>query len=353
MKICFLGDASMNHVARWVNYFVDREHECLVISLEKGQSFKCAFNHVPMPALPRFIRYPLATFFISSLVRSFGPDLVNALFIPNYGLIAALMGTRPLAVTTMGSDVLVSPRRSPFHLWRTKYVLSKCDLVTSDAWMMTERIVSFGAGHEKVLTVPMGIDNSVFNMKDRTPPSLEEPVIASTRQLEPLYNVHQLVEAIPEILRAVPKAKFVIAGTGSEQEKLVEATRRNATSDAVSFAGWLRPTELAALLRRSSIFVSTSTSDSTSVSLLEAMACGAFPVVSHIPGNREWVENGVNGLLFRLGSASSLAQAVTSALSDKNLLASAVQKNSEIVQKKALWSDNMSVVESAFEVLKR
>jgi len=353
LRICFLGDASMNHVARWVNYFVDRGHECFVISLEKGQSFKCPFHHVPMPALPRFAKYPLAAYLVSSLIRSFNPDVVNALFIANYGLIAAILGTRPLVVTTMGSDVLVSPQRSPLHLWRTKYVLSKCDLVTSDAWMMTERIVSFGIEHEKVLTVPMGIDNSVFNMKDRTPPSLKEPVIISTRQLEPLYNVWQLVEAVPEILRAFPGAKCIIAGTGSEQQKLIEATRRYAISDSVSFPGWVKPEKLASLLRQSAIFVSTSTSDSTSVSLLEAMACGAFPVVSDIAGNREWVESGVNGILFRLGSPSSLAQAVTSALSDDKLVASAVQKNSEIVQKKALWTDNMSVVESAFGILTR
>ncbi len=351
MRICFLGDASMNHVARWVNYFVDRGHECIVISLEKGRSFKCPLHHVPMPVLPRFARYPLASFLVSSLVRSFKPELINALFIPNYGLIAALLGIRPLAVTTMGSDVLVSPRKSPLHLWRTRYVLSKCDLVTSDAWMMTERIVSFGTKHEKVLTVPMGIDSSVFNMEGRTPPSLSEPVIISTRQLEPLYNIRQLVDAIPEILRAIPEAKFVIAGTGSEQQKLLDATKRYAISDSVSFPGWVRPRQLASLLRRSSVFVSTSTSDSTSVSLLEAMACGAFPVVSDIAGNREWVEDGVNGLLFRLGSPSALAQAITSALSNEDLVSTAVKKNSEIVHKKALWADNMSVVESAFEIL--
>jgi glycosyltransferase involved in cell wall biosynthesis len=353
LRICFLGDASMNHVARWVNYFVDRGHECFVISLEKGQTFKCPFHHVLMPALPRFVRYPLASFLVSSLIRSFRPDLVNALFIPNYGLIAALLGTRPLAVTTMGSDVLVAPRRSPFHLWRTKYVLSRCDLVTSDAWMMTERIVSFGAKHEKVLTVPMGIDDSIFNAQDRTQASLEEPVIISTRQLEPLYNLGQLVQAVPEILRAAPKAKFIIAGTGSEQQKLMEETKRYAISQSVSFPGWVRPQELASLLRQSTIFVSTSTSDSTSVSLLEAMACGAFPVVSDIAGNREWIEDGVNGFIFRLGNPPSLAQAVTNALSNKELVSSAIQKNSEIVRKKALWMDNMSVVESAFEILKR
>jgi L-malate glycosyltransferase len=343
----------MNHVARWVNHFVDRGHDCFVISLEKGQKFKCPLHHVHMPALPPFAKYPLSGLLVSSLIRSFVPDVVNALFIPNYGFVAAILSVRPLVVTTMGSDVLVVPKRSPFHRWRTRYVLSRVDLVTSDAWMMTEKIISFGIESTKVLTVPMGVDDTIFNMERRTPHSLEEPLIVSTRQLGPLYNVSQLVEAIPEILRAVPGAKFVIAGAGTEQQRLAEATRRHAISESVHFPGWLQPEQLAALLKQATIYISTSTSDSTSVSLLEAMACGAFPVVSDIEGNREWIENGVNGLLFGLGGPSSLARTVIGALSNKELIASATEKNKEIIEKKAIWTDNMSVVEGAFAMLKR
>jgi glycosyltransferase involved in cell wall biosynthesis len=352
MRICFLGDGSMNHVARWVNYFVDRGHECFVISLEKGQKFNCPFHCVPMPqALPPFLRYPLASPLVSSLVRSFKPELVNALFIPNYGFVASILNCSPLVVTTMGSDVLVVPRKSAFHKWRTRYVVARADLLTSDAWMMTERIVSFGADPSKVLTVPMGIDSSIFNPENRLAHSFKEPLIVSTRQLEPLYNVSQLIEAIPEILRAVPSARFVIAGTGSEMTNLKDAVRRCAISDSVTFPGWLKPAELAELLRKSTIYVSTSTSDSTSVSLLEAMACGAFPVVSNIAGNREWVEDSVNGKLFRLGNPSSLAQAIAGALSQAEFITDAVEKNKEIVERKALWTDNMSLIEDSFKTL--
>ncbi|MFH0777315.1 MAG: glycosyltransferase [Candidatus Eisenbacteria bacterium] len=351
MKICFLGDASMNHVARWVDYFVDRGHECFVVSLEKGQKFKCPFHHVHMPGLPPFVRYPLSTVLVSSLIRSFKPDLVNALFVPNYGFVAALLGVRPLVVTTMGSDVLVVPRRSPFHAWRTRYTFSRVNLVTSDAWMMTEKIVSFGVEPAKILTVPMGIDAALFNTEGRAGAWPQVPTVVSTRQLEPLYNVAQFVEAMPEILRCAPEAKFVIAGEGSERQRLSDLARQIGVSAAVQFTGWLSPVQLASLLKQSTVYVSTSTSDSTSVSLLEAMACGAFPVVSDIAGNREWVENGVNGLLFRVGNTSSLAQAIAGALSRRDLVEQAAEKNRAIVDDKALWSDNMSVVENAFSML--
>jgi glycosyltransferase involved in cell wall biosynthesis len=305
-----------------------------------------------MPSwLPPFIRYPLSSVLVSSLVRSFKPDVVNALFIPNYGFVAAILGLHPLAVTTMGSDVLIVPKKSKFHMWRTRYVLGRSDLVTSDAWMMTEKIVRYGTDPTKVLTAPMGIDPGLFNSDGRAPLSFKEPVLVSSRQLEPLYNISQLLEAAPEILRAVPGARFVIAGTGSEMQKLMDTADRLAIAQAVSFPGWLKPEELAAVLKNATLYVSTSTSDSTSVSLLEAMACGVFPVVSNIAGNREWVQDGINGRLFRLGSPTSLAQAVLGALSEPELVGPAVEKNKEIIQKKAIWSDNMALIEEALRML--
>ena len=46
------------------------------------------------------------------------------------------------------------------------------------------------------------------------------------------------------------------------------------------------------------LYISIPTSDSTSVTLLEAMAAGSLPIVSDLPANREWIEDGKNGFLL-------------------------------------------------------
>jgi glycosyltransferase involved in cell wall biosynthesis len=93
--------------------------------------------------------------------------------------------------------------------------------------------------------------------------------------------------------------------------------------------------EMPDLLSRTDIYVSTSLSDGTSVSLLEAMACGAFPVVTDIPANREWIEDGNNGLLVPTEDEVSLAKRILEAMNQRELVASACQKNREIVEKRA------------------
>lgn len=56
-------------------------------------------------------------------------------------------------------------------------------------------------------------------------------------------------------------------------------------SDSVDFVGCLSAQEMADYYRRSCYFISIPTSDHTSVSLLENMACGCVPIVSDIPAN--------------------------------------------------------------------
>jgi L-malate glycosyltransferase len=58
------------------------------------------------------------------------------------------------------------------------------------------------------------------------------------------------------------------------------------------------------------IYISPSHVDGSSVSLLEALACGLPCLVSDIPGNKEWVEEGVNGWLFRDGDVDDLAEKI-------------------------------------------
>ena len=92
--------------------------------------------------------------------------------------------------------------------------------------------------------------------------------------------------------------------------------RDAAAAAAASSPGRLEPGHSPALLARAEIYLSASLSDSTSVSLLEAMACGAVPVVSDIDGNREWVAEGEGARLFAPGDPGSLARALERALDD-------------------------------------
>jgi glycosyltransferase involved in cell wall biosynthesis len=65
------------------------------------------------------------------------------------------------------------------------------------------------------------------------------------------------------------------------------------------------------------ILVSTSSEDGTSVSLLEAMGLGAFPIVMDIHSNREWITPSLKGFLVPVNEEKLPAKRMIDAIRDK------------------------------------
>jgi glycosyltransferase involved in cell wall biosynthesis len=176
-------------------------------------------------------------------------------------------------------------------------------------------------------------------------------IILSNRNLLPLYNVSLLVRAIPYVLKEEPKIKFIIAGDGSEKGNLESEVEQLNVSSSVQFLGQVPHQEMPHLLGQSDIYVSTSPHDGTSVSLLEALASGAFPVVTDIPSNREWIADGDNGFLVPIENENVLAKKIIDATRDKTLLERSRKENLSLIEEKALWSVNIEKIKKMYSQL--
>jgi len=357
MRIAFLADASLPHTRRWVQWFVDRGNDCLLLSLEPGERYACRFERLrALSILPRFMRYTLNIPAARALLRAFDPHVVNAHFLPNYGWMAAILRVRPLVLTTLGSDVLLVPRRTALHAWRTRWVLRRCDRVTTDAHMLARAVARFGYDTARILTVPFGIDLETFDQACQVHPRAKRPplIVLSTRRLEPIYDVETLFRAATYVSATIRDAmQLRIVGAGSQAPALHHAARSTTILPDAHFLGWLEAPALVAELSRAHVYVSTSQSDSTSVSLLEAMAAGCFPVVTDIEGNREWVRHGDNGLLFPARDDRALARCLERAANEPELRRRAATLNHALIVERATWSKNMERVERLFGSLTR
>ena len=316
MRIAVLGSAAELHTRRWARALAARGATVRVFSLEApaDDGGADALDCVRLPAspLPRALRYPLATGALVRALDAFAPDLVEAHFVPSYGLLGALAGRHPLVVHAWGSDLLRSPGRSPLHAARARFALSRADLVVTDARVLATAAERLGAPAGRIVVVPWGADLTLFPLA----PLVAAPHVVSLRQLEPLYDVACLLEALPRVRQRVPGLAVTIAGDGGQRGALEARARARGVSDIVRFAGRVPHRELPALLASAAVAVSCARSDSTSISLLEAMASGTTPVVTDLAGNREWIEAGVEGLLFSPGDAGGLADALVFALGD-------------------------------------
>jgi glycosyltransferase involved in cell wall biosynthesis len=350
-RLFLMGDARQVHLLRWARYFDDAGYEVLTFSLEEPDGeYPGRVRMLSVPGvLPDALRYPLSAPVAARLAARFDPHVVNAHFTPNYGVIATLIGRSPWVLSTWGSDIMTAPDRSPFHMWRTRRVLASASYVTSDAAVMTERLQDLGVPEDHILTFPYGVDPQLFHPAEH--PAGNGPRIVSNRKLEAVYSIETVIDAFSAVHEAFPAATLTVAGDGSQRIELMRRSRKSVGSAAVTFVGAVDHDRMPTLLRDNDLYVSTSLSDTTSVSLLEAMACGLFPVVSDIPANREWITPGENGVLVPVGSPMKLAAALIEAWRDRELVARARRINQTLVRERATWSESMRPVHELFDTL--
>jgi glycosyltransferase involved in cell wall biosynthesis len=349
-RLLLMGDARQVHLKRWAVYFDEAGYDVLSLSLEQTDNYPDEIQFIRMPHfLPGFLKYPLSVPTVKNLVRRFKPHVISAHFAPNYGLIASLVGHQPWVLSTWGSDIMTDPEKSLFHRLRTKFVLRHANRVTSDAQVMTDKIIAMGVPTERVLTFPYGVDSELFYPRRNSDNG--GPRIVSNRKLESVYSVSTIIDAFPAVREAFHQATLTVAGDGRLRPALSTQAERSLARRAIVFVGNVDHERMPTLLRDHQVYVSMSLSDTTSVSLLEAMACGLFPVVSDIPANREWIEDGVNGRLVPVEQPMKLAMTIIDAWNDESFRESAVRKNISLISEKAEWRNNMQDVRALFDEL--
>jgi glycosyltransferase involved in cell wall biosynthesis len=144
----------------------------------------------------------------------------------------------------------------------------------------------------------------------------DAPLVTYLARLTADKGVHRFLNAVSEIPREEPFSA-IVGGTGPEEEAV---RTRIATDESltgrVRYVGPVAEEEKAALLSQSDLFVIPSTSDTASVALLEAMACGAACVVSDVGGPRDLVVGGASGRLVSVDAPRALSGAISDLLRD-------------------------------------
>ena len=348
MRIATLANASVVHTRRWVEHFRARGHDVRLWSLERGPA---ALGAAPLPAppLPGALRYPLAVPALRAAFAAFRPEIVDAHYVPNYGLMGALSGARPLVVSAWGSDLLIAARQNPLQRARARFVLSRADRVLADSGNLAAAARALGAPESRVLESPWGVDPARFERGAER----ERGLLLSTRMHEAIYDLPTLIHAAATVLAARPETRLVLAGDGSRRHDLESLAARVLPPGRFEFTGHLEPDALAAWLGRAGIYLSASRSDSTSVSLLEAMAAGAVPVVSDLEGNREWVRDGDGARLFPVGDSARCRLAIEAALADPAWCDAARARNAAVIEARGSWPRNLARIEELFQTLIR
>ncbi len=189
---------------------------------------------------------------------------------------------------------------------------------------------------------PWGVDLAAFRPSAES--SLRQQlgweattVAVCVRSWEPRYGVETVLRAFRLAARHHPSLRLILAGGGSLRPRILRRVMDWGLADRVWLPGYVDYSDLPAIYQAADVYLAASECDGSSVSLLEAMACGLPTLVSDIAGNREWVEPGVSGDLFPVGDASRLAELLGRSVTGRTALGEQGRRARAVAKQRANW----------------
>jgi glycosyltransferase involved in cell wall biosynthesis len=372
MHILYFSRDYTTHDRRFLTALAQTEHQIYYLRLEqRGQQLEDR----PLPPQVEIVRWaggqrqarwqdgPRLLRDLKRVIRDIKPDLIQAGPLQTCALLVALAGFRPLVSVSWGSDLLLEADRSAWNRWATRFTLAHSAAMVGDCNPVRQKAIAYGMPDERIVTFPWGVDLQHFSpnstagaqrhdifSNESTNSEAGPFVLLSTRGWEPVYGVDVIARGFALAARQHPELQLLMLAGGSQAGLLRQIFQQGGVSNQVHFPGQVNQAELPNYYRSADLYVSASHSDGTSISLLEAMACGTPALVSDIPGNREWVQPGVQGWWFPDGDAQELAQGILQALEQHTRLTDMGCAARRLAEEKADWKKNFPQLLKAYEI---
>jgi glycosyltransferase involved in cell wall biosynthesis len=289
------------------------------------------------------LRYVTCARRVRSACHRHGADVLLALYGGGFAILALLSGIRPYAAYVVGTDILEA---RGFQRWLTSRALLRASAVFANGDYLAEKTREL-TPHAQITPLVMGIDPQRFQRRAVPRP---KATVLCTRGFLPVYNNELIVQALRYVPPECPAFDVVFSAGGPQLDGVRRTADRVLPASIrpnVTFLDGISDDEMLTHLQTAEVFVSMSRSDGTSISLLEAMSCGIFPILSDIPQNRCWVQPQLgNGILVSLDAPADLAQAVAQALMDERRRAHAAGVNRRIILERADAHKNTALLAS-------
>jgi glycosyltransferase involved in cell wall biosynthesis len=377
MKILYFSRNYTPHDFRFLNSLSKTEHEIFYLKLESNQR---QMEDRPVPENVQQILWaggqrefrwgdlPRLVLDFRHVVKRIKPDIVHAGPIQTCAFIAVLSGFRPILTKSWGYDLVKDAESSWWMKRITYYVLRNSAFFTSDANVTRDKAVSFGMNPENIVVFPWGVNIERFhpekaeagmqNAESRkkklsaSSKKSKEITLFCNRTWEPIYGVDVLAKAFVKVASMNPDVNLILLGGGSQGANIRKILMNGGVMERVHFGGQVGQRDLPRWYHMADIYISPSHVDGSSVSLLEALACGMPCLVSDIPGNREWVEEGVNGWLFRDGDADDLAEKIQLAIKSRRSWGRIGKAARMVAEERADWKKNFGKLLETYEKIK-
>lgn len=369
MRIIYFSKNYTPHDYRFLSSLSQTEHEIFYLKLEATQR---PMEDRPVPENIQQILWaggrrefrwrdvPRLTFDLRRVIKEIQPDLIHAGPIQNCAFLAVLSGFRPILAMSWGYDLVMDADKNAWMRWVTRYTLKHGAFFVSDANVSRDKAVAFGMDPEKAVIFPWGTDIEHFLPKEATVENRKSKIanpksvtLFCSRTWESIYGVDVLARAFVKVASVNPDVNLILLGGGSQGAKIRQILMNGGVMERVHFGGHVAQADLPRWYHMADLYISPSHVDGSSVTLMEALASGLPCLVSDIPGNKEWIEDGVNGWLFRDGDVNDLAEKILNTIKNRKSFKKIREAARRTAEQKADWKENFGKLLEAYRVIAR
>lgn len=259
--------------------------------MERG----CLVNLVDLPkeTLPDFVERH---------IRQDRPDLVHFYHAYKTGRFLPHLREHPPAIITLSGTDLNQDAQDPQHRVQMEAAFERARVLIIFSRALQETAGrTFPHVRQKLRWVPKAVrlQETPFETERFFAAKPEDFVFFLPGGIRPVKNTLFAVEQGEKLVQEHPAVRLICAG----QELDFDYAKRFA--DAIAQKLWVRHTMriphecMGAAYRRADVVLNTSLSEGLSNTLMEAMSTGRSVLASDIPANRELIEDGVTGLLYK------------------------------------------------------
>ena len=199
-----------------------------------------------------------------------------------------------------------------------RMTILNADAVSSPSQQLADYVAhDCGYNAESISIVRNGVDIKRFTPDGaRSLEPSDKVTVLFAGRLEERKGIHQLVDAIPQVLEQTQNVRFVIVGRDmkigkrSVVETVKERLAASGASKHVTFINHVPLAEMPDIYRSADICVVPSLYENAPYTVLEAMACGRPVIATTAGGTPEYIEDGVTGFVIPPGRPAEIAAAI-------------------------------------------
>lgn len=283
---------------------------------------------MPRAAPSSVVRFPTAALATVRRMRSaaaeFRPNILHVQCFSGNGVYATflsrLTGT-PLIVTLQGETVMddhdIYQHSATLRLMLRLGLRRAASVTACSAFTLRDAVTRFGLDAAKSEVIFNGVDLEEIDSAEGEVPF--DRYVLGLGRIVPKKGFDLLLEAFAGVSDLHPDVGLVIAGEGTERDRLQSRALELGLAERVLLPGRLNRHDVVSVMRGAEVFVMPSRVEPFGIVALEAWRAGVPIIVSSRGGAREFVEDGVSGLVVDPLDPTSLQAAIDSLLASKML----------------------------------